>query len=134
MSHREQLIARLRERLHGLALRTLYDFKQKKKQEVRAHIEHLTMVRDCFMGKFESEYNEKKILLHDPNERSEFKKMFQEHINAYDQEYKKNCQEAIATAEREVAEYSERLWKETEQEVLYSLPGGAFDRLADMHS
>ena len=86
------------------------------------------------METLESEYNKKKVLLANQEEKIQLKMMIREHIAGYDQEYEKGCREAIAKAEREVAEYGESLWKETEREVQYSLPGGGFDRIADMHS
>ena len=134
MSYREQQIAQLRTRLHGLSQLKLYKFKEEKKLAVRTYIDHFNITRNCFMKTLESKYNEEKVLIANQEQKIQFKMMIREHIAVYDQEYYKSCREAIAKAEREVAEYGESLWKETEQEVQYSLPGGGFDRIADMHS
>jgi LPS O-antigen subunit length determinant protein (WzzB/FepE family) len=138
MSHREQQIAQLRVRLNLSAQLKLKKFWDVKRLAVRTFIDHVNITRECFMETLESEYNKKKVLLANQEEKIQLKKLIREHIAVYDQEYEKGCREAIAKAEREVAEYGEKLWKETEQEVLYNQSGGAFDRLFDnlsaMHS
>ena len=134
MSHREQQIAQLRVRLQLSAQLRLKEFRDVKRLAVQTYIDHVNITRECFMETLESEYNKKKVLLANQEEKIQLKMMIREHIAVYDQEYEKGCREAIAKAEREVAEYGESLWKETEREVQYSLPGGGFDRIADMHS